>query len=111
MHLPWLSSSQNPRTRIFIALKVDVVEVAVPFLLGPNTLDRFGMYYNNFYDTLCCPHFSWNVPAARKLGHTYLEWNLESPPVGLVKGRWYEGCDDPVKSRSKWSHVAQSYGW
>ena len=58
-----------------IVLSVDVTKADVPFLLGLDVMDRFGLYLNTVENKLVCPTFGWKMDVRRKLGHVYLEWN------------------------------------
>ena len=57
-----------------IVLSVDVEKADVPFLLGLDVMDRFGLYLNTVKNKLVCPRFGWKMDVTRKLGHVYLEW-------------------------------------
>ena len=63
----------TPDTSMMI-IKTDVVNADVPFLLGLDNLDKFGLYLDTVKNKLVCPRLDWSMELIRKLGHVYLEW-------------------------------------
>ena len=57
-----------------LLMDVDVVPADVPFLVGLDTMDKYGFYVNTVVNKLVCTKFKWKMDIVRKLGHTYLEW-------------------------------------
>ena len=96
MNVPLLIESSPPRTFKFgsqrkksigatevkvlygqdklVLLRLDVIEVNIPILLGLDTLDKFKMYVNNVLDLLTCMKPPWEQPITRKNGHLFYEW-------------------------------------
>ena len=58
----------------FVALRVAIVELDVPFLFGLDALDALSLYVNNVENALKCDCRGIAVPLVRKDGHMYLEW-------------------------------------
>lgn len=65
----------SPKHRV--NMRVDVVDLAIPFLFGLDALDRLGLYVNNIEDRLKCDKRHIATPLTRKDGHIYLEWGAE----------------------------------
>jgi len=55
-------------------INVDVISADVPFLIGLDVFDRFGLTLDTVKNCLSCPSANWEIPVVRKLGHVYLEW-------------------------------------
>lgn len=58
----------------FIQLRVDVVNINIPFLLGLDIMTRYGMILDAEHLTLSSGPDGWTLPLRRKHGHLYLEW-------------------------------------
>jgi hypothetical protein len=58
----------------FMLINVDVVKADVPFLIGLETLEVFGMIVDIVKNELIAPKAGWSVPIIRKFRHVYLEW-------------------------------------
>jgi hypothetical protein len=67
-------SIRLPTHDSFLVINVDVVPVDVPFLVGLDVLDAFGLTVDTVENTLKAPKSGWSIPLVRKLGHVYLEW-------------------------------------
>lgn len=57
-----------------INMKVDVVNVDIPLLIGLDVLDKYYLYCNNVRNELVCEDPVWSHPITRKLGHLYYVW-------------------------------------
>lgn len=58
----------------FIAIVADVINADIPFLIGLDTLDAFGLFVNTVTNQLECPSLQWKIPLVRKFGHVYFNW-------------------------------------
>lgn len=58
-----------------LSLLVDVVRPNIPFLLGLDVLDEYGLQVLSYENLLQCVTEGWKTPTVRKLGHIYLEWS------------------------------------
>lgn len=57
-----------------LSLRVDVIDLNVPLLLGMSTMDEHGMYANTVANQMVREDPGATAPLVRKLGHVYLEW-------------------------------------
>jgi len=85
----------------FMALKVDVVPADVPFLIGLDVLDHFGLTLNSVENSIQCPSGEWEMPVVQKLGHAYIEWGTEKK-VMFTKSellRLHRGFQHPADNK------------
>lgn len=60
---------------MYATLRVDVVDVDIPFLMGLDALDALALYVNTVENKLKCDRRGIATPLTRKYGHVYLEWS------------------------------------
>ncbi|OSX76619.1 hypothetical protein BU14_0183s0011 [Porphyra umbilicalis] len=59
----------------YVAMRVAIVDLSIPFLFGLDALDAFSLYVNNVDNSLKCDARGFKTPLTRKDGHLYLVWN------------------------------------
>jgi len=59
----------------FIQASVNVVDTQIPFLVGLDMLDEFGIMVDNVDNVLHCKKENWKAPLVRKFGHIFYEWD------------------------------------
>lgn len=64
--------------QLYVPLRVDVVDIDIPFLLGLSTLYATGVYVNNVDNKLKCDMRGISTPLVRMDNHMYLEWTEEA---------------------------------
>ena len=60
----------------FLPLKIEVVNIDIPFLLGLDSMTKYGMVLDIHARTLSSKLDGWEVPLIRKRGHFYYEWDF-----------------------------------
>ena len=60
----------------FLPLKIDIVNIDIPFLLGLDSMTRYGMVLDIHAQTLSSWLDGWEVPLIGKRGHVYYEWDF-----------------------------------
>lgn len=61
-------------TKYYALLRVDVINLDIPFLLGLDVLDNLGLYVNTVENKLKCDKRDIATDLVRKGNHVYLEW-------------------------------------
>jgi len=61
----------------YLPLRVDIVPLDIPLLLGLDTLDKYGLYVNNVTNRLVSDGRGITAPLQRKGGHIYLVWGAD----------------------------------
>ena len=61
----------------YLLLRVDIVPLDIPLLLGLDTLDKYGLYVNNVTNRLVSDGRGIAAPLQRKGGHIYLVWGAD----------------------------------
>lgn len=59
---------------LYATLRVDVVDVDIPLLMGLDALDALALYVNTVENKLKCDRRGIATPLLRKHGHVWLEW-------------------------------------
>lgn len=80
-------------------MRVDVVDVAIPFLFGLDALDRLGLYVNNIENRLKCDRRRIATPLTRKDGHIHLERGAEIFHAVSKLDRPHRLCNHPHPNR------------
>lgn len=60
----------------FLLRNVGVVNAPIPLLIRLDFLNDIPAYFDNTTNELRCRLDDWCIPVKRKLGHSFIEWNL-----------------------------------
>ena len=58
--------------------RTDIVDAPIPMLLGLDVLDKYAIFANTVTNELIFAREGWSIPLVRKLGHVYLEWQVDA---------------------------------
>lgn len=83
----------------YALLRVDVVALDIPFLLGLDVLDSLALYVNNVEDRLKCDKRMIATPLVRKDSHIYLEWGQAVHYTTVELGRLHKHFNHPQADR------------